>query len=318
MQTSTAPQPGDNAPLPTTVPRLRGERPMQGVLGRMLASFGTDLVPWGRRESEAASSTATSSAPTAPRPAAPPIIWGARLWGPGFELPGGADEIRRLAALLPLSSDHRLLLGGRGMTGAATVISGERRCPISVLVTPEQAPQTNLGEITTAQRERVTLERWSADQPAFARRHHHALLVEAGHLGALPAPLIAATAAGLYQQAEIVMVELVQGSRQPERGLRDRWLFLEGRPAPRPEAEYAAAFAKAGFRVNVTEDMAERHALAARRAWAQVVESVVASRPRPPKADLARMVAEIEKWLLRLRLLEDGAIRMLRWHASLR
>ena len=315
----TAPQPGEAALPHTTVPRLRGERPMQGVLGRMLANFGTDLVPWGREQAKAPSPAAgTGAASVAARAGTPPIAWGARLWGAGFELPGGADEIRRLAALLPLSSDNRLLLGGRGMAGAATVISGERRCPISVLVTPEQAPQTNLSEIMTSQRERVTLERWKAGQPAFPRRHHHALLVEAGHLGALPAPLIAATAAGLYQQAEIVMVELVQGSRQPEPGLRDRWLFLEGRPAPRPEAEYAAAFAKAGFRVNVTEDLAERHAVAARRAWARVVEAVSETRPRPPKADIARMVNEIEKWLLRLRLLEDGAIRMLRWHASLR
>jgi hypothetical protein len=38
---------------------------------------------------------------------------------------------------------------------------------------------------------------------------------------------------------------------------------------------------------------------------------------RPSPAAAADLVAEAEAWLLRLRLLRDGRLRLLRWHASL-
>jgi hypothetical protein len=291
---------------------LPGERAMQGVFGWLLASIAPSSPSRARTPEPAQPAAAASKAP------APPICWTTRLWGGGFELPGGAEEVRRLAALLPLDHDRRLLLGGRGMLGAATTITEDRRCPISVLHTPGQPPPAALKELIAAQRDRVTLDRWDPEAPRFPRRHHHALLIEPGHLGAAPGPLLAATAAGLYQSAELVMVDLVAGARKPPGEVSDRWLSLEGRRAPRPEGEFMAALAKAGFRVNVTEDLAERHAAAVRQAWARIVASVLEARPRPPKADLLRMVDEVERWLLRLKLIEDGSLRMLRWHASLR
>ena len=298
---------------------------MHGVLGRVLATF-TPGAPTRLNPASAATPAPLPLAPARPlptgkgAPAAPETLfpWNARLWGPGFELPGGANEVRRLAALLPLSRERRLLLCGRGMTGAATTISEERRCPISVLVTPNQMSQTSLANLLPGQAERVTLGRWNPTAPTFPRRHHHALLLEPCHLGAAPGALLGATAVGLYEGAELVMVDLVLGSSQPVREMRDRWLWLEGRHAPRPEAEVTAAFAKAGFRVNVTEDLAERHGSAVRRAWARVAGEVTAAKARASRPDLVRMLDEVEKWMLRLRLIDDGALRFLRGHASLR
>ena len=51
--------------------------------------------------------------------------------------------------------------------------------------------------------------------------------------------------------------------------------------------------------------------------WTTVLETLRAEAARPSPQAAAALVAEAEAWLLRLRLLRDGRLRLLRWHASL-
>jgi hypothetical protein len=52
-------------------------------------------------------------------------------------------------------------------------------------------------------------------------------------------------------------------------------------------------------------------------AWAALLEALRAEPTRPTPIAARAMVEEAEAWLLRLRLLEQGRIRLLRWHATM-
>lgn len=250
-------------------------------------------------------------APAAPQPT---IRWSDELWGKGVLLPGGVKEASRLAALLPLNPDARLLLAGRDAGGVAAAIAEARRCPISAFLEEGDAsPEALL--VIRSQAKRIRLLPWDPASPSFQGRQHHALLLEPLRRGATPRALLNAVATSLLPNGQLVLLELVaEGAADP---VMSRWLQLEGCAMPPREQEIAAALAQAGFTVHVTEDLADRHAQAVRAAWVAVTERLASTSPRPPLVDMRRLVDEAELWLLRLRLLEKGALRMRRWHATL-
>jgi hypothetical protein len=283
----------------------------QGGLIRRGIETGARLLRFGPRGAplpDAAPDPA--AAPPPDTPAAPRACfrraWADRLWGEGMALPGGADEVLRLAALLPLSAETTLLLAGVGARAAGGVIAGARGCFVAGF---DPAPPP----ARSAARGRVTTDPFDAAAPAFrARYHHHALFLEPLRGGGAPAALLQAAAAGLRPGGQLVLLELVAaGAPEP------RWLAAEGRAAPPPEAALPEALAGAGFQLHVVEDAGRRHRDAVLAGWRALTQAMRAEPERPGAAAAADLVAEAEAWLLRLRLLRDGRLRLLRWHASL-
>jgi hypothetical protein len=134
--------------------------------------------------------------------------------------------------------------------------------------------------------------------------------------GASPDALLAAAASGLRPGGQLVMLDLV--ARGASAGAAEaRWLAAEDRSDPPAEAALPAALNRAGFDVHVVEDAGRRHAEAAMAGWKALLLALRDQATRPGPAEAADMVAEAEAWLLRLRLLQEGRLRLLRWHASL-
>ena len=112
------------------------------------------------------------------------------------------------------------------------------------------------------------------------------------------------------------MVDLV--ACDPPHDVTDaRWLAAEGRDAAPPaEDAVPTAMERAGFAIHVVEDAGARHRQAVIEGWRNLLQALQdGDRPDPPAA--AALVAEAEAWLLRLRLLKEGRLRLLRWHASM-
>ncbi|WP_198378380.1 hypothetical protein, partial [Neoroseomonas rubea] len=267
---------------------------------------------------DAAPQVQPSAAPEAPpvlivAPAGPDPAerraWADRLWGEGLCLPGGAAELLRLSALLPLTPDATLLLAGGGARAAGGIVSGARGCFVSAhdpLADPPAGPPKPGRKVTGAP--------FDPAAPTFrARYHNHAMLLEPFRGGGSPAALLAATAAALRSGGQLVLLDLV--ARDAPAG--GRWLEAEARRAPPPEPEIPRALAAAGFQVNVVEDAGPRHRRAVMEAWAALTDALRAEATRPTPAAARAMVAEAEAWLLRLRLLEQGRLRLLRWHATM-
>jgi hypothetical protein len=289
----------------------------QGGLIRRTIETGARILGVGRglpAPAEPAPPAPAEPAMDAPAPTPRPCyrrLWANRLWGEGMVLPGGAQEVLRLAALLPLSPETTLLLVGHGAGAAGSVVAGGRGSFVAAFEPGAAAPAR------PTPRARVSTQPLDPAAPAFrARYHHHALLLEPMRAGASPDALLAAAASGLRPGGQLVMLDLV--ARGASAGAAEaRWLAAEDRSDPPAEAALPAALNRAGFDVHVVEDAGRRHAEAAMAGWKALLLALRDQATRPGPAEAADMVAEAEAWLLRLRLLQEGRLRLLRWHASL-
>lgn len=282
------------------------------------AGLRRSTLSWRQREPGAPAMPGDS----APLEAAPAVAvdaragWSERLWGSGFTLPGGEAEALRLAHLLPLSPATTLLLVGRDRGGVAACLA-ERRGAWIATHTHQKAVATAMAPLLARHGRRVEVQPWTPATPSFRPRyHHHALALEPLQSGAAPGPFCRALAEGLRPGAQLVLVEVVAiGAGAP--GL-ERWLRLDGRAAPPPSrAVVETALAEAGFTLHVTESLGMRQADAATRAWLRLLAGLREGGRPPTAAEAGALVAEAEAWLLHHRLLSQGAIAVLRWHASL-
>jgi cyclopropane fatty-acyl-phospholipid synthase-like methyltransferase len=280
-------------------------------------------LPGVTAELPAMDAPVTEAAP--PPRAAPLPVWheqrvalAEELWGEGFLGPGGAEEILRLAAPMGLSAASSLLLLGVGAGGPARVLAAELGVWVSACesdpVLVELATR-RVRRAGAALAKRAEVEQWNPGAPQFRRQgYHHALLMEALRSGRPPATL-RAVAEAIKPGGQLVLVETVAGASQPG-GDPDSvaWARLEHRLLALPrEAAVTQALQGAGLDVRVVEDLSRRHARQALQGWQTLVAGL--SGPMPSTARAAAMVAEAELWLLRLRLLRAGRIRLVRWHA---
>lgn len=236
-------------------------------------------------------------------------VWASRLWGEGMTLPGGAEEVLRLSALLPLAPEHTLLLAGLGARAAGGVVSGARGCFVAAhdLMAPE-TPGPARGSAR-----RVTSAALAPEAPEFRHAyHHHALLLEPFRRGGSPEGLLRAIAAGLRDGGEVVLLDLVSSDSTPD----PRWVQAEERKPPPTESALPAALEQAGFRIHVVEDAGPRQQRAVLQGWATLLAALRDREARPTPREAAALVLEAEAWLLRLRLLREGRLRLLRWHAT--
>jgi phosphoethanolamine N-methyltransferase len=279
-----------------------------------------------------------SPAPDSPGEAAapeptPPVRWtqariavADELWGDGFLLPGGEEEVLRLAAPLGLSEASSLLMLGVGAGGAARVvvnelgvwISGHETDPALVAVAAWRLPRAG-----AAVAKRASVAHWDPESGRFRHRaFSHAMALETlrGAPGRPVAPgqLLLALAGALRPHGHLVLVDVIATPRL-DRGdpALAAWAAAEGRTAvPPTAAALTAALAELGFDVRLTEDISARHMRLAVQGWKRLVRELALHRPVPSRA--AAVVAEAEVWLRRLRLMHAGQLRLVRWDAVAR
>jgi len=287
--------------------------------------FGrSPAAPPSGADGETIANGAAAETPLAPRKASPPAAWPAprlaladQLWGPGFITPGGEIEILRLVRPLALTSANSVLIIGIGSGG-----------PVSVVVrntgTYVTGMETDLSLIAAAQTmaKRATLGRkaviklWHPDRPDFAPKSvHHVLAMEPLH-DAPAEPILAGLAGAIRPGGHLVMTELTAPNPlEPDDPTVRRWAKLERRNATKlvPAVSLTRMLARVGLDVRVVEDISQRHLDAAMIGWRVLVRELEEDKPSPMMA--AFMVAEAELWLLRRKLMTEGRLKMIRWHA---
>ncbi len=261
--------------------------------------------------------------PLAPPP--PRTAWPAarlavtdQLWGTGFTTPGGEIETLRLARPLGLSSASSLLLVGVGGGGAAGSIVRNT----GAWVTGLEAETALLNQALAVSKagqvgKKVSIEAWDPGHPAFARRrYHHCLALEPLRSGDRPEPILDGLARTLKSGGHLVMTELVADTPlSAQNPMVARWAKLEHRTlATMPTASgITRMLGRVGFDVRIVEDISDRHRHNAMIGWRVSIRELAEQRPSPMIA--AQLVAEAEMWLLRMRLLRDQGLKMMRWHA---
>ena len=239
------------------------------------------------------------------------------LWGDGYQLPGGEIETLRLAKPLGLSAASTMLLLGAGTGGAACSVSvklgawvsGFEADPSLAAAATDRVARLNLTK-------RVQIESWDPVEPVFRQHfynHGHAL---EPLRGAAPELVLAALSTGLKANAQFSMTELVADvpleRTDPEVAA---WAAVECRdPSGVPtETAITRILSRLGFDVRIVEDVSQRNMEQALTGWRIAVKVMEDDRPNASKA--MGFVLEAELWLHRVRLMQLGRLRLVRWHA---
>ena len=257
--------------------------------------------------------------------AARPPLWTAsrlsieaELWGDGFMAPGACDELSRYARPLGLSSASTVLLLGTATGGPPAALVAE----FGVWVMAHEADpvlcQLAADRIERAPRavaKRASVATFDPRAPVFRPRYcNHAMVMDALR-DAPQEPMLAAIAGALKPHGQIVMVELMADQPlNPADPAIAAWLRLEGRgPGLHSSLAISRSLGRLGFDVRVEEDVSDRHVTLALKGWHDMVLRLAAKRPPPEQA--AAVVVEAELWTRRMRLMQSGQLRMMRWHA---
>jgi cyclopropane fatty-acyl-phospholipid synthase-like methyltransferase len=239
------------------------------------------------------------------------------LWGAGYQFPGGEIETLRLAKPMGLSKASSLLLIGAGGGGPACSlavqlgvwVSGFESDPDLVAAAVERIEHRNLTK-------RAQIESWNPFEPNFREHfYHHGLALEPLH-GSQPERTLTAIAAALKPSGHLMMIELVADSPlDPANPVVAAWAHLERRDARALPTEVAITriLGRLGFDVRVAEDVSDRHTHQALTGWRSTVRAM--ENVPPTRREAMRCVQEAELWMLRLRLLQHGSLRLVRWHA---
>ena len=294
---------------------------VRGWLSRRPAVVPPPAPPAGPRPSRL-------SAPPEPGPPAVPVrpaTWPParlavthRLWGEGFVLPGGAEDVLRLATPLGLSSASSLLLLGCGAGGPARCIAslfgawvaGYEADPALIAEATAVCARANLGK-------RVRIAAWSPAAPEFpAHSCHHVVALDPFRQAAA-GKLLEALGRALRPGGQVTLLATVAGPDfDPSAEEAAAWLRLEGGSAVLPEQDtITEALTSRRFDVRVTEDLSAAHMHQVVQAWRGLVRGLREAGTRPSASLAEPLVREAELWLRRARLVRTGRLRWVRWHA---
>ena len=239
-----------------------------------------------------------------------------RLWGEGFIFPGGEIDTLRLTRPLGISAAASLLIVGVGSGGPAISVArnlgawvtGMADDPLLLAAAQAQVKQAQLAK-------KISIQPWDPEAPSFtAKRHHHCLALEPFR-GAQPEPILDELARALKPGGQIVITELAAPNPL---SLADptvrRWAELERRDPANLLAPVTVTrmLGRIGLDVRIAEDMSQAHLAHALLGWRVMLRQLDHKLTR---CEAVPMIAEAELWLLRRRLIRDGRLRMMRWHA---
>ena len=240
-----------------------------------------------------------------------------QLWGAGFIFPGGETETLRLARPLGMSATANLLLVGVGAGGPASGIARNLGATVTAMDNDPSLLAAARGLITRSQlRKKVTIKPWDPDNPVFdGKSYLHCLALEPFH-NACPEPILDGLVRSLKPGGQLVVTALAaEVPLKPTDPAVRRWAELEHRDPANLLAPVAVSrmLGRVGLDVRAAEDLSKRHLDHAIVGWRALLHDLGAYKPTPGEA--ARLVAEAELWRLRQRMLRDGRLRMMRWHA---
>ncbi len=238
------------------------------------------------------------------------------LWGDGFMGPGGEEEVLRLTKPLGLSSSHSVLHLGAGLGGGTRAIARTSGAYITgyerdgALIDTANAAATKAGLSR-----RAAVLKLDPEAPSIRPGYfHHAVAQEALWPLSDIRPVLGAMVDGVKPGGQMMLTDLVRAEDDPADAAWNAWAVLERAPPhPGTEKSISRALLGHGLDVRVVEDITQRHVTHALGAWMNRVSLMRRARPSPRQA--AELVREAELWLRRCRLMQEGRIRMLRWHA---
>jgi SAM-dependent methyltransferase len=274
----------------------------------------------GADRAGAAPAPAAAAAPGAARPAGisleDRLAVLTALWGEGFVGPGGEEEALRLAKPLGLSASHSLLHLGAGLGGGTRAIAKTSGAYVTGYELDAALAQAATAAATKAgMAKRAAVQPLDAKLPAFRSGYfHHALAQESLWPLEDKQPVLGSLVQAVKLGGQLMLTDLVRTDGDADDAAWTAWSVLERSPPHLgTEKSIGKAMLSMGLDIRIVEDVTQRHVNQALVAWMNRVTLLRRARPSPRQAAL--LVKEAELWLRRCRLMQEGRMRMLRWHA---
>jgi SAM-dependent methyltransferase len=239
-----------------------------------------------------------------------------QLWGEGFIAPGGEAEALRLTKPLGLSGSHSLLHLGAGLGGGSRAVARASGCYVTAFEQDPELAALGMAAATKAgMAKRAAVQLLDAGKPGFRPNYfHHALSQEALWTVADKKPVLGAMVQAMKVGGQLMLTDLVRAEADPDDAAWRAWAMLErARPQPATETAMTRLMQAMGLDVRITEDISARQVGQVLTGWMDRVSSLV--RVKPQAREAALIVREAELWLRRVRLIQEGRLRLLRWHA---
>ncbi|WP_428542141.1 SAM-dependent methyltransferase [Rhodopila sp.] len=285
--------------------------------------FHRSLPPGAAMSAPAPDATAEPAPPTAAAEAPIRSAWPAgrldlahRLWGDGFIFPGGEIDTLRLARPLGMSAAASLLLVGVGSGGPAITIARNLGAWVTATDDDPALLASAQAQVNHAQLgKKISINSWDPDEPNFAAKGHHHCLALDPFRNAQPEPILDRLTGALKPGGQIVITSLAAPKPlDPDDRTVRRWAELERRDPAELLAPVTVTrmLGRMGLDVRVAEDTSQSHIEHALLGWRVMLRDLDR---KPTRREAVPMIAEAELWLLRRRLIDDGRLRMMRWHA---
>jgi SAM-dependent methyltransferase len=254
---------------------------------------------------------------------AAPTVWPAarlaltnQLWGAGFVFPGGETETLRLSRPFDISARANMLLVGVGAGGPAIAVTRNLGVWVTGLSHDASLLAAARGLISRSHlTKKVSIKVWNPDHPVLGGGTHDYCLALEPFLGAQPEPILDSLTQALKPGGHLVITELTAPAPlNPADATVRRWGELENRDPASLLAPVAVTrmMGRVGLDVRLIEDISQRHLEHAMLGWRVLLRGMD---HKPKRQDAVHLIHEAELWLLRRRLIRDGRLRMMRWHA---
>ena len=265
---------------------------------------------------EAAPAPTPATAPRSVIPGAERLDVIQKIWGKGFNLPGGQDFLPNLIKTINLPADRPCLdiapgLGGsmRAVASARDVkVEGIERDPLFAMVggmISEELGMTETAPIRSGIPETEEL-RQGYYGAVFARE---ALYCCADRKG-----LLSRIAGALADGGSLVLTDFILTDHMHKDETLKAWLAAEPRkPFPATRQDYSELLRELRYEVKTCDDMTAQYIPLIQAGWNQL-HSCLQSAKLPPET-ATMLIDEGDLWLARSRAMESGGLKLLHIHA---
>jgi SAM-dependent methyltransferase len=263
-------------------------------------------------------SVAAMAARLAPgEPTAPPDPLTIRqwLWGPGFHLPGTAEDVLALARPFAANASTRLLDVAAGLGGAARAIAAQSGAYVSALERDRDlARRGRAMSIAAGRHKQVPVGHMDPETLELRAGTFDGILGrEASHMVHDKERFMRVLILGLRPRGQLLLTEFVVEPGLAGRPELAAWAALQPRePSLWTLRQYSDCFLSLGVELRVPEDTSAAYKSQIVEGWVRLLRTVdLRSLPRGHRL---AVVAEAERWMPIVAALDSGALRMYRFH----
>jgi SAM-dependent methyltransferase len=273
--------------------------------------------PRAPSEIERASAAAMAARLAPGEPAAPPDPLTIRqwLWGPGFHLPGTAEDVLALTRPFAANAGTRLLDVAAGLGGAARAIAAQSGAYVSALERdPDLARRGRALSIAAGRHKQVPVGHMDPETLELRAGAFDGILGrEASHLVRDKERFMRVLILGLRPRGQLLLTEFVTEPALAARPELAAWAALQPRdPSLWTLRQYRDCFLGLGVELRVPEDISAAYKSQIVEGWVRLLRTVdLRSLPRGHRL---AVVAEAERWMPTVAALDSGALRMYRFH----